>query len=71
MKLKKGGGSTWATSKVILVWLIDMLERTITLSEHRVACLHETLTAMHSSPETVHEVKVGFLTGVNVVNTNC
>ena len=44
-KLKKGDG-TWATSKVVLGWLIDTLERAITLPEHRVARLHEILATI-------------------------
>ena len=44
-KLKKGDG-TWATSKVILGWLVDTVNKTITLPPHRIDRLHAILASI-------------------------
>ena len=44
-KLKKGD-ATWATTKLILGWLVDTIHKTITLPPHRVARLSEILASI-------------------------
>eukprot|EP00536_Pseudo-nitzschia_multiseries_P010183 jgi/Psemu1/25282/gm1.25282_g len=46
------GDATWTTKKVILGWLIDSVNKTISLPPHRVARLHEILHSI--SPTQRH-----------------
>lgn len=51
-KLKKGDGS-WTTRKVVLGWLIDTVEKTISLPPHRVDRLKEILSGIPPSQKRI------------------
>lgn len=51
-KLKKGDGS-WTTRKVVLGWLLDTVEKTISLPPHRVDRLKQILSSIHPSQKRI------------------
>ena len=51
-KLLKGD-ATWATRKLILGWIVDMVKGTIELPPHRIERLHEILNAIQPGQRTV------------------
>lgn len=53
-KFKQGDG-TWATKKLVLGWIIDTIESTITLPPHRIQRLHELLASV---PRTTKRISI-------------
>jgi hypothetical protein len=41
IKMTDKGNAAWATTKTILGWVVNTLERTITLPAHRIMRLHK------------------------------
>ena len=55
LKKLKQGDCSWSTKKVVLGWLIDTINNTITLPEHRVLRLKEILDSI---PPTQHRTTI-------------
>ena len=53
-KLKKGD-ATWATRKVMLGWVIDTVNGTIELPQHRIERLHEILNSVRPGQRVIEE----------------
>jgi hypothetical protein len=55
-KLGKGDAS-WATIKTFLGWILNTIEKTISLQSHRIICLKELLYYVTSSQERIFVLK--------------
>ena len=53
MKKLRKGDARWSTSKIILGWLLDTIQKTISLPEHRAARLLEILDAVPPTQRSI------------------
>ena len=60
LKNMKQGDSTWATHKILLVWVIDSVRGTIHLPQHRVTRLTTMLQEVEGLTCSVGEMRHGF-----------
>jgi hypothetical protein len=51
-RLKQGDGA-WETKKVILGWLVNTIDMTLTLPTHRVQRLHDILASIHPDQKRI------------------
>jgi len=47
------GDATWATTKLILGWIVNTIDKTLTLPTHRAERLHEILASIHKDQKRV------------------
>ena len=55
VKKMRKGDATWSTRKVMLGWIIDTVQQTIELPEHRVDRLHEILASIAPRQKVIDE----------------
>ena len=75
MKKLKNGDARWSTTKIVLGWFLDTIQKTISLPEHRAERLHEILNSIHPDQRWIatkewHKV-IGELRSMSIALPGC